>query len=75
VLTIPDARVFCISVENQIPLAAKETFFEISDVARNLCHPSIVGVRHRSAAMSAFVALALEESQVWETIHQTRSTK
>jgi LysR family transcriptional regulator, cyn operon transcriptional activator len=30
---------------------------------------------YRSAATSAFVALALEESQVRETTHQTRSTK
>jgi LysR family transcriptional regulator, cyn operon transcriptional activator len=30
---------------------------------------------YRSAATSAFVALALEECQVRETTHQTRSTK
>jgi LysR family transcriptional regulator, cyn operon transcriptional activator len=30
---------------------------------------------YRSAATSAFVALALEESQVWETTHQTRGTE
>jgi hypothetical protein len=33
-----------VSVENQIPRAAKEAFFDVSDIARNLRHPSIVGV-------------------------------
>jgi len=34
----------CISVENQISRAAKETIFDIGDVTCNLGHPSIVGV-------------------------------
>ncbi len=36
--------VFRISVENQIPLAAKDAVLGIGDIARNLRHPSIVGV-------------------------------
>jgi hypothetical protein len=36
--------VFCISVENQIPGAAKKTIFDIGDDTCNLGHPSIVGV-------------------------------
>ena len=36
--------VFRISVENQMPRAAKETLFDIGDVTCNLGHPRIVGV-------------------------------
>lgn len=39
------SRVLCISVENQIPLAAKESVFGIGDITRNLGHPAIVRVR------------------------------
>ena len=39
------SRILCISVENQIPLAAKETVLGIGDVARDLTHPSVVRVR------------------------------
>jgi hypothetical protein len=34
--------VFCISIENQIPRAAKETILDIGDVMCSLRHPSIV---------------------------------
>jgi hypothetical protein len=37
--------VFCISVEYQIPRVAKEADLGIGDIARNLCHSSIVGMR------------------------------
>lgn len=47
--TVEDAtklvRVFCISVEYQIPRAAKKTFVDIGGVTCDLRHPSIVGVR------------------------------
>jgi hypothetical protein len=36
--------VFCVSIDDQIALAVKDTVFGIGDVARNLHHPSIVGV-------------------------------
>ena len=39
------AEYFCISVENQIPLAAKKSVFGIGDITRNLGHPAIVRVR------------------------------
>ncbi len=36
--------IFCISIENQIPGVAQEAVLGIGDIARDLCHPSTVGV-------------------------------
>jgi hypothetical protein len=37
--------VFRVSIENQIPLAAKEAIVHVGDVARDLRHPCVVGMR------------------------------
>ena len=53
-----------ISVENQIPLAAKETVLGIGDVARDLTRPSIVRVRGDAGDVRGSGGDVDEEQQV-----------